>query len=276
MNLVKTGRLIFQFVRHNSPIILSAAAGVGLVALYILTIKETEEAVQEINEAPEEEVHSFKMAKKVVKIMAPSFVVLVFTLFCIVQSCMISQHRIRDLTQYSAMLAATFNQYRQKNRELLGPDGPENNDKMIMGQIAAEQKVDKKLPELEEGILCQMIGYPNYFTVPNVAFIYTAILKANKYMETGRGSVELSQWFKWAHAVEYDEKGRVRGMNLNYLHYGWDTYDLQADRSVNVGALYPCVEVVGDDSGLEIYLIDLPAPKPLDVDWNYGNWNYSI
>ena len=273
MNLIKTGKLVLRFVRCNSPIILSAAAGIGLVALYVLTIKETEEAVQEIEEAPEEEVHSFKMAKKVVKIMTPSFVVLVLTMFCVVQSCRISQHRIRDLTQYSAMLAATFNQYRQKNRETNGYNGFDNgtdNDKFIMSQIASDQNEGKKLPELEEGILCQMIGYPNYFTVPNVAFIYTAILKANKYMEVGHGSVELSQWFKWAHAVEYDEKGHVRGMNMNYLHFGWDTYDLQADRNVNVGALYPCIEVVGDDSGLEIYLIDLPAPKPLDVKWNYG------
>ena len=267
MNLVKTGKLALQFVKHNSPIILSAAAGIGLLALYILTIKETEEAVQEFNEAPEEETHSFKMAKKVVKIMAPSFVVLLFTMFCIVQSCTISQHRIRDLTQYSAMLATTLNQYRKLNQDI---SDNKNEDQWIMSQIATEQKNGQHLPELEEGILCQMIGYPNYFTVPNVAYIYSAFMEANKYMEVGCGSVELSQWFKWAHAIEYDEHGHTKGINLNYLNYGWSSYEMQVDRAVGVSSIYPCVETVGDPSGFVVYLIDVPAPKPLDVDWSYG------
>ena len=275
MNLVKTGRLVLQFVRHNSPIILSAAAGVGLVALYILTIKETEEAVQEIEEAPEEEVHSFKMAKKVVKIMAPSFVVLLFTLFCIVQSCTISQHRIRDLTQYSAILAATFNQYRQKNRELLGPDGPENNDQIIMVQVGLDQMNDIEVPDPEDWVLCELSGYPRYFSVPDVSCIWEACSNANEYMEKGSGSVGLSQWFKWAKAKHYDEKGKpISGMDQKYLHYGWIDYDLNLYH--HISNLYPKMGTDQEDSGLEILFIDLPLPKPLDVDWDYGNWNYSI
>lgn len=269
MNIARAGKFALQFIRRNSPIILSVAAGIGLAALYILTIKETEEVVHEIEEAPEEEVHSFKMVKKTVKIMAPSFAILLLTMFCIIQSCRISQHRIRDLTQYSAMLAATFNQYRQKNREILGPDGPENNDKFIMYEIASDNVPPDELEDdPEEGLLCQLMGYPHYFKVPGWKDIYSSFLKANEYMETGWGSVELSKWFRWANAVHYDDKGKRCGMDVNYLHYGWETHDL-ADCE-KVSGLYPYVGRITEDSGLVVYLIDVPAPKPLDVSWEYG------
>ena len=264
MNVLKTGRVFLQLIKRNSPIILSVAAGVGLAALYILTIKETEEAVHEIDEAPEEEVHSFKMAKKTAKIMAPSFVVFVLTMFCIVQSCMISQHRIRDLTQYSAMLAATFNQYRIKNRELLGPDGPENNDQIIMTQIACDKTEKMECPNnSDDRPLCLMNGYDNYFRVPNLIDIYAAFSRANEYMDTGYGSVELCKWMKWANAIEYDENDRPKGMNPRYLHYGWDTYDLTMTEAVS--GVYPSISRIEEESGLVIYFIDVPAPKPLDV-----------
>lgn len=268
MNIARAGKFALQFIKRNSPIILSVAAGIGLAALYILTIKETEEVVHEIEEAPEEEAHSFKMVKKTVKIMAPSFVILLLTMFCIVQSCRISQHRIRDLTQYSAMLAATLNQYRQKNREILGPDGSENNDKFIMYEIASENMPDELPDDPEDGILCELIGYPHYFKVPKLENIYAGFLNANEYMETGWGSVELSKLFRWINAIHYDDKGHRCGMDVNYLHYGWETHDL-ADCE-KVSGLYPYVGRITEDSGLVVYLIDVPAPKPLDVSWEYG------
>lgn len=268
MNIVKAGRIALQFIRHNSPVILSAAAGIGLAALYILTIKETEEVVHEIEEAPEEEARSFKMVKKAGKIMAPSFIVLLTVLFCIVQSCRISQHRIRDLTQYSAILAATLNQYRQKNREIPGPDGLGDNDRYIMYEIASENMENDPPDDPETGILCQLMGYPHYFKVPNIDKIYDAFFRANEYMETGWGSVELCKWFQWAHAIHYDEKDKQCSMDMKYLHYGWDTYDLTVNNQVS--ALYPYIGKMTDDSGLEIYMIDVPIPKPLDVSWAYG------
>ena len=271
MNLIKTGSVFLQIVKKNSPIILSVAAGIGLAALYILTIKETEEAVQEINEAPEEEVHSFKMAKKVVKIMAPSFVVLLLTMFCIVKSCTISQHRIRDLTQYSAVLAATFNQYRQKNRELSGPDGPENNDQIIMTEIAAE-KMDAIEPIQDQdlynnGVLCFLIGYDNYFMVPSINNLWYACAKANERIREGYKTVTLLQWMRWANAEEFDEHGNVRGFNMRYIHYGWEENDL--GMMDEISGTYPWITKSADDSGLEYFIIDVPIPKPLESEWSY-------
>lgn len=268
MDLVKTGRVILRFVQCNAPIIISAAAGIGIAALYILTIKETEEAVAEINEVPEEEVHSFKMAKKIAKIYVPSFLVLIFTMFCIAESIIMSQHRIRDLTNYSAMLAATIHQYRQRNIQ----KNSEDLDHEIMNEVILNQKhINKdavvKCPE--EGILCLLYGYPRYFVVEDQNAIFNAFSTANEHLNEGSGTVELAQWMKWANAWYYDDHGRLKpGIDQRYIHYGWDSYELTKNNAVS--NLYPYVGRIEEESGLVIHQIDVPVPQPLETKWDYA------
>ena len=267
MNLIVVGKTIVRFVHRNSPIILSAAAGFGLLALYALTIKETEEVVNEINEAPEEEVHSFKMAKKIAKKMAPSFLLMLAVLFCIVQSTVISQHRIRDLTNYSAALAAMFNSYRIKNIEINGKE----RDQEIMSEIAAEQVEDDDPPfDVDEEIPCLIAGYPHYFYVPKLDCIWEACLKANKQInEEGTKTIMLLQWLRWAQAKEYNESGMIRGFDMKYIHYGWEDEDLEM--MDDISGSYPWVSKAADDSQFEYYFIDMPSlPKPLESEWGYS------
>lgn len=262
MNLLQTGAVVLKVIRRNSPILISAAAGIGLILIYYLTIKETEQAVEEINETPEEEVHSFKMAKKIVKIYAPSFILLIFTLFCIIQSTVISQHRIRDLTAYSASLAAYYNQYRAKVIDIYGSE----RDHEIRGDIARDEAIYREpvcVNDEEFGYLCQMAGYGPYFTVRHLTDIYKAFIAANKIMDTGPGEVKLKKWMELAGAVQYDDMGNIVPFNKHYENYGWSTYDLTRTKAVS--ALYPYVGRIDEDSGLEIYFIDVPEPQPLEL-----------
>lgn len=265
MNLLQTGAAVLRVVRRNSPIIISAAAGIGLLLIYYLTIKETEQAVEEIKEMTEEEVHGFKMVKKIAKIYAPSFVLLIFTLFCVVTSAVISQHRIRDLTAYSASLAAYYRQYRNKNIELNG----EEKDREIVEDIACDEATLREpvYNEIEDrGYLCQMAGYGPYFTVPNLINIYSAFSEANRIMDTGSGEVRLKKWMELAGAIQYDDMGKVVPFDKHYANYGWSTYDLT--RTEAVSALYPYIGRIDEESGLEIYFIDIPMPKPLEtIGW---------
>lgn len=265
MNLIKAGKAAVRLIKLHSPVILSVAAGAGLILLYVLTIKETEEAVHEIEEAPEEDTGKFKMAKKIVKIYAPSFFTLLITLFCIVQSTVISQHRIRDLTNYSAALALSFNQYRKLNTEL---DGKEQ-DQWIMHENAKEQMKDEALPDYDDGVLCMMPGYSHYFVVPSLLDIYSACSDANKYMDTGSGEVELVKWMQWAKAREYNERGEIIHMDTKYINYGWDTHDVTSEYAVS--GLYPAISKVEDEeAGFEYYYIDIPMAKPLWTKWEYA------
>lgn len=263
MNLLQTGAAVLRVVRRNSPILLSAAAGIGLILIYYLTIKETEEAVEVINETPEEEAHGFKMGKKIAKIFAPSFILLIFTLFCIVTSTVISQHRIRDLTVYSAGLAAYYKQYREMNVELNGEEA----DHEIVTEINRKRMQKYEPPEdPEEGYLCQMAGYGPYFSVPNLINIYSAFSELNHEMDTGSGEAKLKRWMELAKAVQYDDHGNIVPFDKYYENYGWETHDLTENESVSY--LYPFVGKIEDDSGLEIFFIDLPLPKPLEtIGW---------
>ena len=250
MNLAKTGVIALRFLRRNAPLLISAAAGIGLAALYILTIKETEEATEVINQAEEEEADGLETAKKVAKIYAPSFICLIVTMFCIVSSAVISHHRIRDLTTYAASMTAMYNQYRQHN---IIQNGKESDQKVI-GKIAREHAAEDPTSN-EGGIMCLMPGYDHIFTVPSLVNVYEAITKLNLKMEKGPGNCELDEFMELAKAKEE--------MDPRYIAYGWETFDL--DKNYGVSCLYPNIFKDTDDSGLEYYVIDLPMPRRLDM-----------
>ena len=262
MNLVSTGTIVLKFLRHNAPVIISAAAGIGLVALYILTIKETEQAVEEIQEVPEDENHDSTVTKKIMKIYAPSFICLLFTLFCIVCSVTISQHRIRDLTLYASGLATTFENYRQHNIEKNGKES----DLEIMNEAPKDI-----LPPWEndsDEVLCFMAGYPHPFYVSNIADISNAFSEANKgYLEDGNGEVTVQQIMDIAEAREYDNKHNLIPVDPHYAHWGWGVHDLKENRRGSI--IYSYITLNRDNNGVEYYFIDVPLPQPMElVRWH--------
>ena len=258
MNLLQAGATVLRAVRRHSPIIISAAAGIGLVLIYYLTIKETEQIVDEMEEMTEEEIHSFKMVKKSVKTYAPSFILLVVTLFCIVQTTMISQHRIRDLTTYSAGLAAYYQQYRNKNIELNGPE----KDREIVKEIVKDH-AQSNFNSHNKECLCLMAGYPHYFYVPSVTNIFEAFRDINIDLDCGKEWSTLKKWMRIAGAVEYDKEGNIIPFDSRYFNFGWSTYDLTSTEGVSM--VYPYVGQE-EDNGCKFYFIDVPLPKPLDSE----------
>lgn len=260
MNLLKAGATVLRAVRRNSPILISAAAGVGLILIYYLTIKETEQIVDEMEEMTEEEIHSFKMVKKIVKTYAPSFILLIITLFCIVQTTVISQHRIRDLTTYSAGLAAYYQQYRNKNIELNGSE----KDHEIINEIAKDHTQSKLNGNTySKECLCFMAGYPHYFYVPSITNIFEAFRDINIDLDCGKEWSTLQKWMRIAGAVEYDKDGNVVPFDSKYFNFGWSTYDLTSTEGVSM--VYPYVGQE-EDNGYKFYFIDVPLPKPLESE----------
>lgn len=258
MNVVKAGMIALKFIKRNSPIIISAAAGLGMVLTYILTIKETEEAQEAIEEIEEneEEPQKLKIAKKVAKIYAPSFICLVISLLCIVQSTVISQHRIRDLTASCAAMAAFINDYRRNEIEIYGQD----HDGVIMHSIAEEKFENDPPLKYEEGILCLLPPYPHWFWVKSVTKLKAGCLDANQEIDE-TGCISMGKWMKFVGAREYDEHGNTIGMDQAYLDYGWYEHEL-CDEDAHSG-LYPDINCEDEESGLRYYVINLPMPKPM-------------
>jgi len=250
MNLAKAGAAALKILQRNVPFLLSAAAGIGLIGLYILTIKETEEAAEVLNEAAEEETQSFEMGKTLVKIYAPSFLCLLATLFCIVSSAVISHHRIRDLTVYAAGVTTAYNQYRQHN---VFQNGKESDDRII--SEVTRENIHNDPPKEYDGITCMLPGYDSFFTVSCIEDVTNAISELNVKMEKGPECCEMAEFFKLAKVRE--------PMDQKYFAYGWDSYDLT--RRYGVSMLYPHIFKDTDESGLEYYVIDLPMPRPMEM-----------
>ncbi len=260
MNIVTVGLTAYRFMKKASPILISAAAGIGAVVTYVLAIKETEEAQDIIQEAAEEEEQGFELAKKLVKVYAPSFILLVITLLCIVQSTIISQHRIRDLTASCAALATFTNEYRRKQIDIYGKE----TDQKVITEIAKDRFFESHPDDIgDDEILCFMPTYPHWFSVPSVECIINAFTKVNEKMDQTRKPVMLSDFMKWAHATEYDTEGNVKDMDHRYLGYGWECIDLYLNEGV--GGVYPFLEKFHEQSGLEGYCIDIPEPKQIEL-----------
>lgn len=252
MNLVKTGGMIARVIGKNAPILISAAAGIGLIALYILTIKETEEAQEVLNEMPEEETQGFKTAGKIVKIYAPSFICLIVTLFCIVSSALISHHRIRDLTAYAAGLSAAFNQYRQ---QIIFQNGKEMDQKVMAKVARARVEEDPPKDKDDDSVLCLLPGYDCFFHVPSTANVSEAFLELNKKIKDGYRVIEFPEFMKLAKAKE--------PVKPKFLCYGWETFYLEDNYQTD--AFYPNIFKETDDDGLEYYVIDnVPMPRLLE------------
>lgn len=262
MNFLQTGATVLRFVKRNSPIIISTIAGIGLVVIYYLTIKETEQIIEEMDEMTEEEIHSFEMTKKIVKIYAPSFILLVFTLFCVIQTTVISQHRIRDLTTYSAGLATYYQQYRNKNIELNGIDA----DHEVVKEIVTDKVNAHPIhDDQEDGYLCLLAGYSHYFRVPNLTCIFEAFRDVNMQLDTGQEYEYLRNWMNYANVLEeYDEFGNLVPFDSSYFNYGWCHYNLTLNEAVSI--INPYVGLTKDDSGFEYYFIDVPEPMPLEPE----------
>ena len=263
MNIMKTGVIALKFLRRNAPILISAAAGIGLAALYVLTIKETEEAQEIIRETEEEEVHSFKMAKKLMKIYAPSFICLIITMACIISSTVISQHRIRDLTLYATSIAASYKNYRQFNIEQNGEEA----DVEVMRECAKIQAKDILPPwePNENEVLCMMNGIPRFFTVPDLSSAINAFSDINEgfLSDDGPGEATFQTWLDFANACVYDEYGRLVPMDSTYANLGWGFYDLTENDKVST--ICPRFIKEKEISGLEYYFIDVPRPQPLEI-----------
>ena len=249
MNVVKTGIMVAKLLKRHAPIIMSAGAGIGMVLTYILAIRETEEACEEISRTDEEEdIHSFKMAKKLIKIYAPSFITLVLTLLCVVQSTIISQHRIRDLTASYAALATFTNQYRQKVREIYGDEA----DFVTTTEVIEDRLGEYEDPEDSEGYLCFIDGYPKFFHVKSKDCIYEAFNMLNWDIHLKCAST-LGQWMIYADVEDFDPK---------YGHIGWTDYDLA--REQKAAMVYPVIKEDSDDSGLEYFYISVPLPRQVE------------
>ena len=115
-----------------------------------------------------------------------------------------------------------------------------------------------------------MAGYGHYFSVKNLTDIYDAFIKANRdYIEMGDGTVSLFTLMELAGAKQYDEAGNIVPFDKSYTGYGWSTHDLTENEGVS--CIYHNISKIEESSGLEIYFIDVPLPKLIEIP-EYRLW----
>ena len=267
MNIVQAGKTAVKYLRHASPVISAGVAVVGVIALFVLTAKDTQKAKDEVfdelKELEEPLTNSEKkdVAIKLVKIYSRSLICIVFTITSIVFSTCTFNKRLKDQAMYINSLAAYAAASHAKLREYEDTYGIEKKHTLMPPEHAIPGYMDE-----EEGVLCCMNGYNNYFTVPHRDDIESALERASYHIKRG-WNVTMGELFSWMNAVAYDEKGTPSDLGYAFsVDLGWTPKYID---EVNDGDMFDSQNDIWeetDDSGLRVMNIDIPAP----VCINYG------
>ncbi len=267
MKLMQLGKTAVSCLRNASPVISAGVAVIGVIALFVMTVKETEQAKEEVfdelNEREEPLTDSEKktIAIKLAKIYAPSLICLVLTISSILFTTCVFSRRLKNLSICYNSLAAYATACHTKMREYEN----ESNVDQKYEPFPITESLPKSIDE-ENGVLCLLTGYSHYFKVPCVDDIYKALDHASNRISCYGCSIRLGDLLEWMNATVYDgngypiELGPLLSVNLGWssktllkFYNDYDRFDLQSS-----------VYTQTDDSGLEITFIDIPAPCVLD------------
>lgn len=114
-----------QFVRRNSPTILTIMGAAGVIATAITAVKATPKALYLIEEAKEvkgEELTKLEVVKTTAVCYIPTTVICAATLACMFSANILDKKHQAALTSAYAMLDQSYKKYRAKVKELYGYD----------------------------------------------------------------------------------------------------------------------------------------------------------
>lgn len=263
MNIVQAGKTAVNYLRHASPVISAGVAVVGVIALFVLTAKDTQKAKDEVfdelkeREEPLTNSEKKDVAIKLVKIYSRSLICIIFTITSIVFSTCTFNKRLKDQAMYINSLAAYAAASHAKLREYEETYGIEKKYTSLPPKEA--HPVNVELGE-EEEVLCAMDGFDSYFTVPDEDHIHAALERASYHLKRG-WNVSLGEFFTWLNAVIYDSHGNKTDLGIAYnIDFGWSPSYVNEIYDGDFGEFdnEPIEET--DDSGLRLMVLDIPAP----------------
>ncbi len=263
MNIMQLGKMAVTHLLHASPVISAGCAVVGAVVLFVCTVKDTERAKEEVfdelneREEPLSDSEKKTVVVKLAKIYARSLVCLALVIGSVLFTTCTFSKRLKNLSVCYNSLAAYTTACHTKMREYENTHGIEQKYEPLPFAEVPAKSTD------EEGVLCLLTGYSQYFTVPCPDDIYKALDRASNYISDG-WSVRLCDLLEWMGATVYDNSHSIELGPLLSVNLGWTSetllnYYVELDRF----DLQTCVYTQTDDSGLNVTFIDIPAPQVL-------------
>lgn len=126
------------FVRRNGSTILTCIGGTGVVVTAVMAVKATPKAMQLLDKATEEKGEALTKLEKV-KVAGPVYIPAVLvgvgTLACVFGASMLTKRNQASLMSAYALLDSSYNDYKNKVKELYGEDG----DKEVRQEIAKDK-----------------------------------------------------------------------------------------------------------------------------------------
>jgi hypothetical protein len=263
MNIVQAGKTAVKYLRHASPVISAGVAVVGVIALFVLTAKDTQKAKDEVfdelkeREEPLTNSEKKDVAIKLVKIYSRSLICIVFTITSIVFSTCTFNKRLKDQAMYINSLAAYAAASHAKLREYEDTYGIE---KKYTPLPPEETRPVRKNDCEEDGLVCNLFGYNKYFRVPSYDDIELA-LRAASFDLTQGNDVSLGKLFSDMHAYIYDDNDNKIDLGTAIeLNLGWWPQLLEDRQGREWFEFDEDVYTETDDSGFEVTFIDIPVP----------------
>lgn len=187
-------RAKFDLKKH-SALIFSGIAVVGVFGTAVAGVWSGTKASKILSENPDAETWKEKL-NLTWKYYALTIVAAIGTSACIIASHRISAKQIAALSSIAAAGATTFNQYRDKVREVIGNDAEEELYKEVKQKT--QWVIHPELPnegvDLDDESYLYFDGFANRYFRSNPYRIIQAIYHLNRNFHM-RGSVSVNEWY---------------------------------------------------------------------------------
>lgn len=236
-----------NFLKRNASTILTCIGGVGVVATSVMAVKATPKALKSIEAA--EKQKGEKLTKlEVVKTAGPAYipatVIGISTIACIFGANVLNKRQQAALMSAYAVLNSSYNDYRNKVKELHGKDG----EFEVVSAIAKDKYEEEDITDEDDG---KQLFYDNYYgryfratneTVLRAEYTINKILIEDAYAsvnefydELGIDTVPGGDAIGWASAKLYDQNWS------SWIHFEHKKVEL--------------------DDGMECYIITMTDPS---------------
>lgn len=146
----KTLRKAEKVIKRNAPVILSTVGAVGVVATGVMAAKATPKALLLLQQAQEEKNEELLLIDKVIAV-APAYIpatlVGAATIACIFGAHVLNKKQQAALMSAYALLNTSYQDYKNKTKEVLGEEG----EKEIRAELAKDKAKEQKVEHQDDG-----------------------------------------------------------------------------------------------------------------------------
>lgn len=240
-----------SFVKRNAPTILTCMGGVGVVATSIMAVKATPKALLVLEKAKEEKGDELTKLEKV-QLVAPAYIPSVLvgtaTIACIFGANMLNKRQQASLMSAYAMVSNSYQEYREKVRELYGKESDEN----VKNEIAKDNYKEADIPEGE--------GFELFFDEFSGRFFRSTMAKVLQAQYQINRDLSLQDWATVNDFYDYMNVPHVDGGDI----IGWST-PMNEQAYWQTWVDFSNVKMV-DDDGLEYYIVRMYQEPIVDFE----------